>query len=50
MSMVGQTITERSVLLVGELALVFGTSEIVIAKPGQTSRLPCCVTPPRTTK
>jgi hypothetical protein len=35
MSMVGQTITERSVLLEGELALVFGTSEIVIAKPGQ---------------
>jgi hypothetical protein len=35
MSMVGQTITERSVLLEGELALVFGTSEIVTAKPGQ---------------
>jgi len=35
MSMVGQTITERSVLLEGELALVFGTSEIVIAKAGQ---------------
>jgi ketosteroid isomerase-like protein len=35
MSMVGQTVTERSVLLEGELALVFGTSEIVIAKPGQ---------------
>ena len=35
MSMVGQTITERSVLLEGELALVFGTSEIVIAKPAQ---------------
>jgi len=35
MNMVGQTITERSVLLEGELALVFGTSEIVIAKPGQ---------------
>jgi hypothetical protein len=35
MSMVGQTITERSVLLEGKLALVFGTSEIVVAKPGQ---------------
>ena len=32
MSMVGQTVTERSVLLEGELALVFGTSEIVIAQ------------------
>jgi hypothetical protein len=35
MSMVGQNITERSVLLEGDVALVFGTSEIVFAKPGQ---------------
>lgn len=35
MSMIGQTITERSVLLEGDVALVFGTSEIVSAKPEQ---------------
>jgi len=42
MSMVGQTIKERSVLIEGGVALVFGTAEIRFASPGKpesTSRL-----------
>jgi len=35
MNMVGQTIKERSVLLEGNLALVFGTAEIRFASPGK---------------
>ena len=34
MSMVGQTIRERSVLVEGEIALVFGTAELRFASPG----------------
>ena len=35
MNMVGQTIKERSVLMEGNLALVFGTTEIRFADPGK---------------
>ena len=35
MSMVGQTIKERSVLVEGSVALVFGTAEIRFASPGK---------------
>ena len=35
MNMIGQTITERSVLLEGSAALVFGTAEIRFASPGK---------------
>ena len=33
--MVGQTVTERTILLEGNVALVFGTAEIRFAKPGK---------------
>jgi hypothetical protein len=35
MNMVGQTIKERSVLIEGKVALVFGTAEIRFASPGK---------------
>lgn len=35
MSMVGQTITERSVVVEGNIALVFGTAELKFANPGR---------------
>jgi hypothetical protein len=35
MNMVGQTIKERSVLMEGSIALVFGTAEIRLADPGK---------------
>ena len=35
MAMVGQTISERSVLLEGDIALVFGTAELRFAVPDQ---------------
>src|SRR6056297_2628869 len=35
MSMVGQTISERSVLLEDDVALVFGTTELRFADPGE---------------
>jgi len=35
MNMVGQTIKERSVLIEGDVALVFGTAEIRFASPGK---------------
>ena len=35
MNMVGQTIKERSVLMEGNIALVFGTAEIRFADPGK---------------
>jgi hypothetical protein len=35
MNMVGQTIKERSILLEGNVALVFGTAEIRFANPGK---------------
>ena len=36
MNMVGQTITERSVLVEGNIALVFGTAELRFADPGKS--------------
>ena len=35
MSMVGQTISERSVVIEGEIALVFGTAELRFVVPGK---------------
>lgn len=35
MAMVGQTIRERTVLLEGDIALVFGTAELRVAVPGK---------------
>lgn len=35
MKMVGQTITERSVLIEGHVALIFGTAELKFASPGK---------------
>jgi hypothetical protein len=35
MTMVGQTVKERTILLEGNVALVFGTAEIRFAKPGK---------------
>jgi hypothetical protein len=35
MKMVGQSIKERSILLEGNVALVFGTAEIRFANPGK---------------
>ena len=35
MNMVGQTISERSVLVEGAFAVVFGTTELRFASPGQ---------------
>jgi hypothetical protein len=35
LTMVGQTIRERSVLIDGEIALVFGTAELRFADPGK---------------
>ena len=35
MNMVGQTIRERTVLIEGNIALVFGTAELRFASPGQ---------------
>jgi hypothetical protein len=35
MNMVGQTIKERSVLIEGNIALIFGTAEIRFASPGK---------------
>ena len=35
MAMVGQTLRERSVLIEGEMALVFGTAELRLAVPGK---------------
>jgi len=35
MAMVGQTIRERSVLIEGDIALVFGTAELRFADPGK---------------
>ena len=47
MNMVGQTIKERSVLIEGNIALMFGTAEIRFASPGKlesTSTLRCTAT------
>ena len=35
MAMVGQTLRERSVLLEGDIALIFGTAELRFASPGK---------------
>jgi hypothetical protein len=35
MNMVGQTISERSVLMEGNVALIFGTAELRFASPGK---------------
>jgi ketosteroid isomerase-like protein len=35
MSMVGQTVSERSVLIEDDVALVFGTTELRFADPGE---------------
>lgn len=37
--MVGQTIKERSVLIEGNVALVFGTTEIRFASPGKAETI-----------
>lgn len=39
MAMVGQTIRERSVLIEGDVALVFGTAELRFATPGGEERV-----------
>ncbi len=35
MAMVGQTLTERSVLVAGDIAFIFGTADLRFANPGE---------------
>jgi len=37
--MVGQTLRERSVLIEGDIALIFGTADLRLADPGKEERL-----------
>jgi ketosteroid isomerase-like protein len=39
MNMVGQTISERSVVVEGDIAIIFGTAEIQFGVPGKDNRI-----------
>ena len=39
MNMTGQTITERTVMIEGDLAIIFGTAELRLEAPGRDERI-----------